>query len=95
MHGGEGRVVPQPGPAIVPPANSCCRWVLRLRELPAATISLGVPHEMVGATAPYTLAYHVDFLTPEMNECRVCTSSATSRAGACPHRLSLGALPDI
>ena len=95
MHGGEGRVVPQPGPAVVPPANLCCRWVLRLRKLPAATISLGVPHEMVGATAPYTLAYHVDFLTAEMNGCRVCTSSATSTPGSVPTGYNLRALPDI
>ena len=94
MHGGVGRVVPSPDPDSTP-----CEFVLPLGlaslQASGSAISLGVPHEMVGATAPYTLAYHVDFLTPEMNEHCVCTSLATSRAGACPHRLSLGALPDI
>ena len=91
------------GPLTRSRYSTPCEFVLPLDlvclQASSSTASLGVPLRMDGATSPFTLTYHVDFLTLEVDGCRVCTSvtcacdaragnACAARAGACPHRLS-------
>ena len=77
------------GPLTRSRYSTPCKFVLPLdlacSQTSGSTISLRVPHRMVGATSPFTLTYHVDFLTLEVDGCRVCPSDVIT--GACPHRL--------